>query len=100
MTSQDSSDSGDSACCPIVECKVSIETIHAFVDELSESLKSPEARTRACVARILGLVGDRRAIDALRSCLDDVDETVRKQAAQSLSLLGYIQVARPVVAEA
>jgi HEAT repeat protein len=58
------------------------------VPYLLDALKSDDRLSRASACWTLGVMGDRRNIEAVRDMLDDRDHVVRYQAAASLVELG------------
>lgn len=58
------------------------------LNTLPEELRSPNARKRASVAYILGVIKDERSLDLLIGLLGDISPTVRNRAVLSLGLIG------------
>lgn len=58
------------------------------INTLPEELRSPNARKRASVAYILGLIKDDRSLDLLIGLLGDISPTVRNRAVLSLGQIG------------
>ena len=58
------------------------------VDELIKELKGRKRKTKGEIAKILGDLGDKKAVEVLISCLSDIEPDVRISAAQSLCKIG------------
>ncbi|MEQ8169641.1 MAG: HEAT repeat domain-containing protein [Candidatus Eremiobacterota bacterium] len=58
------------------------------VDELIKELKGRKRKTKGEIAKILGELGDKKAVEVLISCLSDIEPDVRISAAQSLCKIG------------
>jgi HEAT repeat protein len=58
------------------------------VDELIKELKGRKRKTKGEIAKILGELGDKKAVEVLISCLSDIEPDVRINAAQSLCKIG------------
>jgi HEAT repeat protein len=70
----------------------------AAVDPLVEALKDPEGTVRKFAARVLGRIGDKRAIESLGTAIYDLHFDVGKAATESLADLGTASL--PVLKEA
>src|SRR5438046_1818214 len=66
-------------------------------DALIEALRDSNAQRRANAALLLGVIGDRRAIDPLISALNDTDFWVWHWAAFSLGRFGDIRALEPLL---
>jgi len=57
-------------------------------DALIKELKGRKRKTKGIIAKLLGELKDRKAVDVLISCLSDMETDVRINAAQSLCEIG------------
>jgi len=58
------------------------------VDHLVATLKHPSAEVRNLAAKVLGRIGDTRAVESLVVALADADSTVRQASAGAFALVG------------
>jgi len=77
-----------------VEEKIAGEPVHAYI----AALRDPNWAVRAYGAKMLGLLGDKRATTSLRGSLWDKDAMVRRYAAESLGALGDPQAVEALIA--
>jgi hypothetical protein len=65
------------------------QILDPIVEDLIEVLSHDETALRGDTAALLGKIGDRRAVPALRGLADDHDPDVREAAEEALELLGH-----------